>query len=74
MSLGAVPEIAGIFPEVSRLFFKTRAKRPYLSHTDRASLAAPRFAIKMALGQGSVRAGVDATPLGSGGASPYGPF
>src|SRR5258705_10819624 len=29
----------GIWPEVSWLFFKARAKRPYLSHTGRASNA-----------------------------------
>src|ERR1700736_518823 len=34
-----VPEIAGILPEVSWLFFKARAKHPYLSHTGRASNA-----------------------------------
>src|ERR1700676_4451785 len=34
-----VPEIRGILPEVSWLFFKARAKRPYLSHTGRASNA-----------------------------------
>src|ERR1700730_15161254 len=39
----SVPEIAGILPEVSRLFFKARSepdlavKRPYVSHTGRAS-------------------------------------
>src|ERR1700736_1451986 len=33
------PEIAGILPEVSWLFFKARAKHPYLSHTGRASNA-----------------------------------
>src|ERR1700726_4140717 len=31
--------MAGIFPEVSWLFFKARAKHPYLSHTGRASNA-----------------------------------
>src|ERR1700736_3822078 len=31
------PEIAGSLPEVSWLFFKARAKHPYLSHTGRAS-------------------------------------
>jgi len=34
-----VPEIRGILPAVSWLFFKARAKRPYLSHTGRASNA-----------------------------------
>src|SRR6202043_2915583 len=34
-----VPEIRGNLPEVSWLFFKARAKRPYLSHTGRASNA-----------------------------------
>jgi hypothetical protein len=34
-----VPEIAGILPEVSWLFFKARAQHPYPSHTDRASNA-----------------------------------
>src|SRR4029077_9303436 len=33
------PEITYILPEVSWLFFKARAKRPYLSHTGRASNA-----------------------------------
>jgi hypothetical protein len=32
-----VPGIACILPEVSWLFFKARAKHPYLSHTGRAS-------------------------------------
>src|ERR1700736_1300122 len=34
-----VPEITGILPKVSWLFFKARAKRPYVSHTGRASNA-----------------------------------
>jgi hypothetical protein len=34
-----VPEIRGILPEVSRRFFKARAKRPYLCHSGRASNA-----------------------------------
>src|SRR5208282_239779 len=37
-----VPEIAGILPEVSWLFFKARAKHPYLNHTGRASNAEKR--------------------------------
>jgi hypothetical protein len=31
-----VPEITSILPGVSWLFFKARAKRPYLNHTGRA--------------------------------------
>ena len=38
-TLVSCPEIRGILPEVSWLFFKARAKRPYLSHTGRASNA-----------------------------------
>src|SRR5580693_3790053 len=34
-----IPEIRGILPEVSWLFFKARAKHPYLCHTGRASNA-----------------------------------
>ena len=37
-----VPEIRGILPEGSWLFFKARAKRPYPSHTGRASNAEKR--------------------------------
>ena len=33
------PRIRVMLPEVSRLFFKARAKHPYLSHTGRASNA-----------------------------------